>query len=144
MTKEIPMNFSEIPFHPARKTLRLFAALSLVFFLAIGIYQYMEKAHHTLGTIFVVLALIIGPLGLIKPEAVRWIFVSWMVLAFPIGWLVSQLMLAVLFYLVLTPVAILFRLRGRDLLCRKHAPGRTTFWLPKQTPQDARSYFRQY
>ena len=78
------MNFSEIPFRPARKTLRLFAALSLVFFLAIGLYQYMEKAHHTLGIIFGALALVIGPLGLIKPAAVRWIFVSWMVLAFPI------------------------------------------------------------
>ncbi len=138
------MSFSEIPFHPTRKTLRLFAASALVFFLAIGSYQYMGKAHHTVGIIFFAMAVLIGPLGLVKPEAVRWIFVGWMLAAFPLGWLISQLMLAVLFYLVLTPAALLFRLRGRDLLGRKPAPDRSTFWIPKRTPEDVRSYFRQY
>ena len=136
------MTWSDIPFKAAPKTLRQFAAAWLLLFLALA-YRF-GRGHHALGGLFVVLALVIGPLGLIKPLAVRWIFVSWMVLAFPIGWLVSQLMLAVLFYLVLTPVAILFRLRGRDLLWRKSETGRATFWLPKQTPQDVHSYFRQY
>jgi hypothetical protein len=53
-------------------------------------------------------------------------------------------MLFVMFYGVITPVALVFRLRGRDLLRRRPEPGATTFWLPKDTPQDVRSYFRQY
>ena len=53
-------------------------------------------------------------------------------------------MLALMFYLLLTPIALIFRLQGRDLLARKSAPNRSTFWTAKQTPQDVRSYFRQY
>jgi hypothetical protein len=67
-----------------------------------------------------------------------------MVLAFPIGWVVSEAMLLLMYYGILTPVAVVFRLRGRDLLRRKVQVGAGTFWLPKVMPQDVRSYFRQY
>ena len=67
-----------------------------------------------------------------------------MVLAFPIGWVVSQVMLLLMFYLIITPVSLFFRIQGRDALARKPAPNRASFWQPKQTPEDVRSYFRQY
>jgi len=90
------------------------------------------------------LALVIGLLGLIKPAAVRWLFVGWMVVAFPIGWLISLLMLLLVFYGIITPVALFFRLRGRDLLRRKSSLPGATYWLPKDMPHDVRSYFQQY
>jgi len=66
------------------------------------------------------------------------------VLAFPIGWVISQIMLLLMFYVVLTPVAWIFRLRGRDMLQRKPAPARASYWVPKESPTDLRRYFRQY
>jgi hypothetical protein len=138
------MTFSDIPLQPSPRTLRQFAAIFLVFFLAVGAHQYFARAHHTAGLVLGSLAVLVGTVGLIKPSVVHWIFVGWMVLAFPIGWLVSQFLLAVLFYLVLTPFAVLFRWRGRDLLGLKPAPGRPSFWLSKRTPEDVRSYLKQY
>jgi peptidoglycan biosynthesis protein MviN/MurJ (putative lipid II flippase) len=138
------MTWSDIPFRPANKALRQFAAAWLVFFLVLGAHQYLARRHPTVGLTLLGLALVIGLLGLIKPQAVRWVFVTWMVAAFPIGWLISLLMLLLMFYCVMTPVALVFRLRRRDLLRRKGAPAGSTFWLPKHTPQDVRSYFRQY
>ena len=138
------MKWSDIPFRPTTKALRQFAAAWLLFFLAIGARQYLARGHHLWGSILMVLAVVVGLLGLARPGAVRWVYVGWMVLAFPIGWLVSQVMLVALFYGLITPVAVLFHLRGRDLLCRKSAPDRSTYWLPKQTPQDASSYFHQF
>ena len=138
------MTWSDIPFRPTPKALRQFAACWLVFFLAFGAHQYWGLGHTGVGLTLMTAAVVIGLLGLAKPCAVRWIFVGWMVLAFPIGWAISTLMLLFMFYGILTPVAMLFRRRGRDLLRRKHAPEGTTFWLPKTTPPDVRSYFRQY
>jgi hypothetical protein len=91
-----------------------------------------------------VMAVTIGVLGLVAPKAVKWIFVAWMVLAFPIGWLVSQLMLIIMFYGIIAPVAVLFRVKGRDVLNRRRVSDQASFWLPKKTPEDPRSYFRQY
>ncbi len=138
------MKWSDIQFKPTPKVLRQFAAMWLVFFLAFGAHQYWARGHHRTGLVMGVLAVVFGVLGLIRPAAMRWIFVGWMVLAFPIGWLISQLMLLVLFFVVLTPVALLFRMRGRDLLHRKPGPNQTSFWLPKRTPEDIRNYLKQY
>ena len=138
------MTWSDISRNPSPKTLRQFAAAWLVFLLAGGAHQYLARGHHRTGVVLAVLAVFFGGLGLIAPRAIRWLFVGAMVVAFPVGWLVSQVMLLLMFYLIVTPVALVFRLRGRDPLARKPAPGRASFWEPKTTPQDVRSYFRQY
>jgi hypothetical protein len=138
------MKFADIPFHPARRTLRQFAAIWLVLFLALGLKHYFKEGHHTAGLVLGCVGLVIGVPGLLQPTLVRWVFVGAIVLTFPIGWFVSQLMLALLFYLLITPAALFFRLRGRDLLGRKRASDRSTFWAKKEMPQDVRSYFRQF
>ena len=138
------MKWSDIPFNPSRSVLRQFAALWLVCFLAFAASQWFVRDRHLLGTALAAAAVVGGVAGLFRPALLRWIFVGWMVIAFPVGWLVSLLVLALLYFLVLTPLALWFRLRGRDMLGRKPAPGRQSFWEPKQTPGDLRSYFRQY
>jgi hypothetical protein len=138
------MRWSDISFDPARKTLRQFAAGWLVGFLALGAGQYFLKGRLQAGLALATLAVVVGVPALIWPRLLRWIFVGWMVLAFPVGWLVSTMMLLVLYYVVLTPVAVLFRLRGRDLLARRPAPGQDSYWAPKQTVLDVRRFFRQY
>ena len=138
------MKWSDIPFNPSRKVLRQFAALWLVCFMALGASQFFAKGRPQLGLALAAAAVIIGLPGLIWPPLLRWLFVACTVLTFPIGWLISLLVLWALYFLVLTPVAVFFRLRGRDLLGRKPAPERDSFWEPKQTPRDLRSYFRQY
>ncbi|MEI7898829.1 MAG: SxtJ family membrane protein [bacterium] len=138
------MKWSDIPFNPSRNVLRQFAALWLLCFLALGASQYFLKGHPVAGFALMAAALLVGLPGLIRPALVRRVFVAGMVLAFPVGWLISLLLLWLLYVLVLTPVAVFFRLRGRDLLGRKPRPGQASFWEPKQTPLDPGSYFRQY
>jgi Saxitoxin biosynthesis operon protein SxtJ len=138
------MKWSDLPLKPTARMLREFAGAWLFFFLAVGVYRYVARGQHQVGLAVGVMAVAIGVMGLIKPAAVRWLFVGATLLAFPIGWVVSQIMLAVMFYSIITPLALLFRLQGRDLLARKRAPNRATFWTPKRTPEDMRGYFRQY
>src|SRR5215470_4608145 len=101
------MTWSDIPLNPPRKTLRQFAAVWLVFFVALGLRQYFGRDHHVLGLVLIAMALGFGLPGLIKPAALRWLFVGWMVIAFPIGWTISQFMLLVMYYGLLTPVGLL-------------------------------------
>ncbi|MBI5386681.1 MAG: hypothetical protein HZA90_18575 [Verrucomicrobia bacterium] len=138
------MKWSDLPIHPTPKALRQFAAAWLVVFLALGAHQYFARGHEKLGLALGAMAVAVGGLGLAKPALVRWIFVGWMVAAFPIGWLVSQFLLAVVFFGVLTPLAVFFRLRGRDLLQRRQSRDQASYWTPKQTPPDVRSYLRPY
>ncbi len=138
------MKWSDIPRDPSRKILRQFAGAWLVFFLAWAAHQGLAKGRLQFGLALAVMAVGVGLVGLIRPGAVRWLFVGWMVLAFPIGWLISQLTLLVMFYGMLTPIALFFRLTGRDALCRKPTPGVASYWTAKPQPRDMRRYFRQY
>ena len=138
------MRFSDIPFRPSPRILRQFAAGWLVMMGAVGVYQAWHHNRKALGAVLAAIALVIGFLGLLQPKAVRWLFVLCMVLAFPVGWVVSQLTILLLFFLVLTPVALIFRLRGRDLLRRKLLKDQESFWTPKRMPEDPQSYLNQY
>ena len=89
------MQWSDIPFDPDRKTLRQFAGLWLVVLRRHGpLAGPGEAGILTLGLSLAALALMVGLAGLTRPEWVRSIFVGWMVLAFPIGWTVSQVIAA--------------------------------------------------
>jgi len=138
------MKWSDLPLNPTARALRQFAGAWLIFFMAVGVFRYVVRGQHQLGIALEAMAVVVGGMGLIRPAAVRWLFVGATVLAFPIGWVVSHIMLAVMYYGIITPLALWFRIRGRDLLSRKPAPGRASFWVPKHTPEDMRTYFRQY
>jgi hypothetical protein len=90
------------------------------------------------------IAVTIGPLGLVRPDWMRWVYVGWMVLAFPIGWTVSQVMLTVMFFGLFTPIGLIFRLIGRDPLHRARSAERNSYWSPKPAPADLRRYFKQF
>ncbi|HKI20710.1 MAG TPA: SxtJ family membrane protein [Isosphaeraceae bacterium] len=138
------MRWSDIPFDPPRKTLRQFAALWLAFFGGMALWQALVRERAGLASILAVLALTIGPLGLARPEWMRRIYVGWMILAFPIGWTVSQIMLAVMFFGLFTPIGLVFRLLGRDPLHRTRRPELESYWAPKPAPTDLRRYFKQF
>jgi hypothetical protein len=75
----------------------------------------------------------------------RPIFVGWMTLTYPIGWLLSHLMMGVVFYLVVTPIGLVLRLMGRDALDRKVDKGVETYWKAHESRGTAPdSYFRQF
>jgi len=138
------MRWSDIQFDPTTTTLRQFAGLWLVFFGGLGLWEALARGHSSLSTGLIVAAAVIGLPGLVRPALLRPIFVAWMVLAFPIGWTVSLIMLAILYYGLFTPIGLVFRLIGRDALLRTRRPGLESYWTPKPTPTDPRRYFKQF
>jgi Saxitoxin biosynthesis operon protein SxtJ len=138
------MQWSDIQFHPSLKTLRQFAGLCLVFFGGLAAWQGIVSGRGTLALALAALALMIGLLGLLWPRMIRPVYVGWMILAFPIGWTVSQAMLAVMFYGLFTPIGLLFRLIGRDPLHRARRADLETYWSPKPSADDPRRYFKQF
>ena len=136
------MNWSDVTRPPTPKALRQFSALCIVVF---GGLWAWKAAHGQAGRASVILAIaggVVGVLGLVRPPFVRWIYTAWMAVAFPIGWVVSRAMLAILFYLVITPIALIFRLSGRDVL-RLRRRREESYWTPKPRATSADTYFRQ-
>jgi len=137
------MRWSDLPLKPSPRMLRQFAGLWTFFFAALSAWHGLAHGETRLAAVLIALALTIGPVGIAWPDAVRPIFITWMVLAFPIGWLVSRVVLVTLFLLII-PAALLFRLTGRDPLMLRRSAGKSSYWTPKAAPPDVRSYLRQF
>jgi len=131
-------------FNPTNRMLRQFAAIAIVFFGAIAARQEFHHHRHGLATVFTVLAVTIGPLGLAWPRVIKPVFIGWMALAYPIGWTVSRIVLGGIFYGLFTPVALVFRLIGRDELALKSQPTAATYWRPKPSAVEQSQYLRQF
>lgn len=142
------MNWPTKQFNATPRMLRQFAAGWLVFFAASGAYQWLVKGHVKTGIVFMVIGGLGGMGGWIWPRLIQPFFTVAMCVAFPIGWCLSQVLLTVMFYVILTPVAVFFRLKGRDLLMRKRdqkrGQVRTTYWHEMGGGRDMHRYFRQY
>lgn len=52
-------------------------------------------------------------------ENLRWIYVPWMLIAEVLGYVNSRVILSVFFFAVMTPVGMILRLMGKDVLKRK-------------------------
>jgi hypothetical protein len=137
------MQWSDIDFRPPTRTLRQFAVLWLVFFGGLALWEIAWRGHVVAGALLGLLAVTVGPLGWLRPQWLRPVYVGWMVLAFPIGWIVSRVVLAALFYLLFVPLGLAFRLAGRDPLQRRRRSVET-YWAEKPTVRDVRRYFQQF
>ena len=79
-----------------------------------------------------VLAALIGTviLSLLFPRLFRGFYRAGMTLSFHVGQVMGRIMLTLFFLLVLTPIGLLLRVMGKDLLQLRRDPAATTFWTP--------------
>jgi hypothetical protein len=138
------MALIDVNWNPSRKELRVFAGLQLLFFMFVAwsVYHRTESAPWAV-TILAVSALA-ALVGLIEPRALRPVFVVWMAAVLPIGWVVSHVMIAALFYLIITPIGLTMRLLGRDPMDRKFDPHAKTYWKTRRQESGPKQYFRQF
>jgi len=76
----------------------------------------------------------------------RWrrpIFVGWMYMTYPIGWILSHAVLLIVFLVVIVPFGLIARVARRDLLARRLDPSTPSYWTQRKPASDVRRYFRQ-
>lgn len=137
------MNWTDVTAPASEKVLRQFGLLSLAVFTGWGAWRALQGQPGAITIALIAAGVTLGALALTRPMTLGPVFTAAMVLAFPIGWALSRAILAVLFYLVFTPVALVFRLIGRDALRLKRPPASTGSYWTKVAERSADSYFRQ-
>ena len=132
----------EPDWYPRDRQLRQFAVASLIGFGILGVVAWkalgLFPVALVLWTVFTLTFLV----GLPFPKAIRPVYAFVMGVTLPIGWLISNLLLRLIYYGVFTPIALLFRVMGRDALELKR-PRTETYWKPYRQPTDMGSYYRQ-
>lgn len=143
----------EIDWKPDETTLRQFGFIALFgfgFLAALAWFQLLvfaalpDDLRSPVAGVFGALAGVSLLLSLVAPKANWPIYVGLTVLAYPIGFVLSYLIMGFLFFVMITPLGLFFRLVGRDPLHRDFDPSATTYWTDPRPRRGKDSYFRQF
>ena len=143
----------ELDLNPNDRTLRQFGLIAVVGFGLLAACAYYETWMFAFGlgdarlpvagglAGIGVLSLL---LGLIYPRANRVIFVGASILAYPIGFVLSYVIMGVLFFVVIAPIGAVLRLVGKTPLARGYDKSAATYWSKAHPNRGQQSYFRQF
>ena len=123
----------------------------------------LRKFGLTVGGVFVLLGLLLllrhrssqlfllaagaalSAFGVIWPRALKYIYIAWMAFAFTLGFVMSNVILVLFFFLVVTPIGWLARLFQKDFLVRKWDKQAASYWIQRtREMRTAGSYERQF
>lgn len=77
----------------------------------------------------------------IRPHWFRGFYRGGMTVSFNVGQLIGKVLLTLFFFVVVTPMGLLLRLLGKDLLRLKKTRGQVTYW---QTAKSSREFDRMF
>lgn len=138
------MALIEIDRHPAARELRWFGVLLAVFVLLAGAFVRVRLDEPAAAWwIWTGGAGLTAIYAAVRPLR-RWIYLGWLHAAFPIGWTVSHLLLAAMYYLVVTPIGLVVRWSRGDPLDRACDRAASTYWVARRPVRDVKRYFRQF
>ena len=84
-------------------------------------------------------------MGIIFPVLLRPIYISWMIFSIVLGWFMTRLILSLIFYLVITPIGLILKIIGKDLLELKKQEVNESFWnLRNSEFQQNQNYEKQF
>lgn len=78
------------------------------------------------------------------PPLRKKIFVGFMYVVYPLGFVMSHIILGAVYFLLFTPIGFVMRLFGYDPLGRRYQPQASTYLTEHRTGDDAPRYFRQF
>ena len=136
------MSLIRINSNPSRKQLLAFGLAWLVFFGSWG-FVAATKSGPVLARGLWLLAGVIPLAGLFSPRGLRLVYVALSYATYPIGFVVSHVVLAIVYYLVFTPLGLIMRLLRYDPLSRRFDPQAASYWQKRANPKSVASYFRQ-
>lgn len=143
----------EIDFNPDARTLRQFGVIAFAGFGTLAGLAFYEKLLFSFGlgdarvpiaAAFMALGTIALSFSAIAPSANRALYVGLALLTFPVGLVLSYVIMGALFFLIIAPIAVLRRVLGSDPMHRRYDPDAPTYWVPAGPRRAKDSYFHQY
>jgi len=112
----------------SKKILRKFGLLVGGIFFLLGFWIYYSSQSFV-GIIFLFIGILLFAFGLLFPNALSSAYKVWMGLAFALGWIMSRVLLIVLFYFVLTPVGFIAKIVGKKFLDIDYTVKKESYWI---------------
>ena len=138
------MSVLSINRRPPRRDLLWFGGILPVFFAIVGTMARVKLgADDVAWGLWGAGAVVTAAYWALPPLRIA-VYLAWMHVFFPLGWLVSHFVLGVLFFVIATPLGLLLRLFRHDPMQRGWDRRAKTYWVEQRTGGDPSRYLRQF
>ncbi|MEZ6122138.1 MAG: SxtJ family membrane protein [Planctomycetaceae bacterium] len=135
------MALANLNLNPSSRQLKQFGGICVI---AIPLLAWLWTRSLPVAGWSAVAGVVAGLIALAAPKLLRPVFILLMVLTFPIGLVVGEIAMLLIYVTAFVPLALIFRLIGRDSLQRHRKNHPATFWETRSQPASAKSYYRQF
>ena len=109
---------------------RSFGLLFFIVFLVIALWPLTKKGDINLYLISI--ALIFLVLGLLNSKILSPFNKAWIKLGEILGRIIAPIVMAIVYFLILTPISLLVRLFGKDLIGMKFSNDIKSYWVKRK------------
>ena len=134
------MRLVEINWSPTNRQLRQFGIICLF---ALPLVGWLWGGSLTVLAGLAAVGLVLATVGVAFPIALKPIFLALTILVTPIGMVIGEVAMLLIFFGVFLPIGVIFRLVKRDALKLKVDQAAESYWQDKKQPSSAASYYRQ-
>ena len=107
-----------------------FGLLFFVVFLIIGLWPL--KNGESLNFFFIIASVVFLILGLLNSKLLSPLNKSWIKLGEILGIIIAPIVMALVYFVILTPISIIVRVFGKDLLGLKFLKEKETYWIKRK------------
>ncbi len=107
-----------------------FGLLFFVVFLIIGLWPL--KNGENLNIYFIIASLVFLILALLNSKLLTPLNKSWIKLGEILGIIIAPIVMALVYFVILTPVSFIVRMFGKDLLSLKFLKEKDTYWIKRK------------
>jgi fatty acid desaturase len=129
---------------PTRRQLNQFGFVWLGFLLLFAGMAWWRFGSPEAARWLAVAAVAVPVVGWVWPAFMKAVYVGLSYAAFPIGFVVSHVVMALVYYLVVTPIGLVMRVLGHDPMHRGFDRQAGSYWVERTQARDPRRYYRQF
>lgn len=134
--KLVEMNWS-----PSARQLRQFGCVCLF---ALPLLGRIWSGNSQIIVWLLIVGLGLAVTGFLMPKTLKPVFVGLMLIALPIGMVVTECLLLLIYFGLFLPIGLCFKIAKRDALKRSFEKSKKSYWEEKKMPKGATSYYRQW
>tara|TARA_Y200000002_G_C22646251_1_gene649249 strand:- start:703 stop:1086 length:384 start_codon:yes stop_codon:yes gene_type:complete len=109
---------------------RSFGVLFFIVFFLLALYPILNEKGPNLYFLFLSIPFLI--LGLLNSKILTPLNKLWIKLGLVLGSIIAPIVMAIIYFFVLTPISLIVRLFGKDLLNTKLNKKENTYWIERK------------
>ena len=127
-----------------KRELRQFGIMIVIILLAVSGFLFWKGKD--VFELFLLVSVFLMVLGLITPVFLKPFYITWMIIGVFLGFFMTRVILIFIFYGIITPLALMAKLFGKQFLSLKYDNTKVSYWNCRKTKQTAKKeeYIKQF